>query len=151
MSPDKPNFNPLLDPKCDWAMKNLNLFPIDVNTADMQMILRVPGIGVRSAKRIQAARKVGSLDFAALKRIGVVLKRARYFLIIGGKYLDNVNMSEGFIMQNLIADRTGIPAFTDGYSQLSMFSGTDSDISLLPSYIQPNKALEVAKCLSGEF
>ena len=76
-----PNFNPYLDPKCNWAVNNIHLFPLDVNTAPLHDLLRVPGIGPTSAKRIVVARREGRLGMDELKRIGVVLKRARYFII----------------------------------------------------------------------
>lgn len=80
-----PDFNPVLDPKCNWAVNHMELFPVEINRVSYEMLLRVPGIGVKSAKRIVAARKTGSLDFSDLKRIGVVLKRAQYFLTLQGK------------------------------------------------------------------
>lgn len=104
LSSKNPDFDPLLDPKCNWAMRNLHLFPVEINTAPYEMLLRVPGIGVKSAMRIRSARRVRSLDFDALKKIGVVLKRARFFILCGGKYMDNLKINESFIMQNLLAD-----------------------------------------------
>ena len=74
LSEDKPNFNSLLDPKCDWAIRHLENFPVEINNADYSMLLRVPGIGVKSARRIISARKHTKLDFSDLKKIGVVLK-----------------------------------------------------------------------------
>ena len=79
-----PSFNPLLDPKCNWALNHLEEFPVEVNTAPLERLLRVPGIGVRSAQRISAARRDRSLDFDGLRRIGVVLKRAQYFITCCG-------------------------------------------------------------------
>ena len=73
--------DPLLDPKLAWALRNPGFFPIDLNTASYEMILRVPGIGVRSAKLIVANRRFGSITFSHLKRMGVALNRARYFII----------------------------------------------------------------------
>ena len=81
LNPETPNFNPFLDPKCNWAINNFHLFPCDVNLASHNELLRVPGIGPTSAKRIVSARKTGRLSLDALKRIGVVLKRARFFII----------------------------------------------------------------------
>lgn len=104
LSEKNPNFDPLIDPKCNWALRNMHLFPVEVNTAPYEMLLRVPGIGVKSAKRIRAARRLHTLDFDALRRIGVVLKRARLFVVCSGRYMDNLKISEGFIMQNLIGD-----------------------------------------------
>jgi len=84
-----PSFNPYLDPKCNWAVRHPECFPVDVNRAPYAMLLRVPGIGVNSARRIAAARRVGKLDFAGLKKLGVVLKRAQYFLAPAGAPLDS--------------------------------------------------------------
>lgn len=75
-----PNFNTMLDPKCDWALRNIDFFPIEVNTAGYYTLLRVPGIGVTSAKKIITARREHKLNFDTLKKLGVVLKRARYFI-----------------------------------------------------------------------
>ena len=80
LSDKNPNFNPYLDPKCNWAVQNMQFFPVDVNTASIAALLRVPGIGPISAQRIVAARKSGKLDQIALKRLGVVWKRAQYFI-----------------------------------------------------------------------
>ena len=81
LSDATPNFNPYLDPKCNWAINNLHFFPVDVNAANKATLLRVPGIGPTSALRIIQARKTGKLGLAELKAIGVVLKRAQYFII----------------------------------------------------------------------
>ncbi len=83
LSEQTPNFNPYLDPKCNWAVHNMQFFPVDVNTASLAELLRVPGIGPTSARRIVTARKNSRLDLTALKRIGVVLKRAQYFIRTG--------------------------------------------------------------------
>ncbi len=80
LSPEAPSLNPYLDPKCNWAINHLEQFPVDVNRAEPEELLRVPGIGPLSARRIVAARKNGKLGMAELKNIGVVLKRAQYFI-----------------------------------------------------------------------
>lgn len=80
LNEQNPNFNTMLDPKCDWALRNLEHFPVEVNTAGYYTLLRVPGIGVNSAKRIITARREHKLNFDTLKKLGVVLKRARYFI-----------------------------------------------------------------------
>lgn len=80
LSPEAPNFNPYLDPKCNWALNNMQEFPVDVNRASLETLLRVPGIGPTSARRILVARRNGHLGLAQLKRMGVVLKRAQYFI-----------------------------------------------------------------------
>ena len=81
---DNPNFNPYLDPKCNWAVQHYGLFPVDVNRAPFEMLLRVPGIGPKSARRIWRARKQAALGLDELKRMGVVLKRAQYFITCRG-------------------------------------------------------------------
>ena len=85
LSEARPNLNVLFDPKCDWALRHLEEFPVEINRASYQTLLRVPGIGVKSAQRIVKARRLGSLDFPDLKRIGVVLKRALYFITCRGR------------------------------------------------------------------
>ena len=117
----QPDFNILLDPKCDWAIKNLQHFPVEVNRADYAMLLRVPGIGVRSAQRILSARRVGTLDFSDLKKLGAVMKRARYFITCKGKYYDGLKMDRDFITQNLLGDRTLVPSIDTGYRQTTLF------------------------------
>lgn len=111
-----PDFDMALDPKSDWALKNLHLFPVEINKADYNMLLRVPGIGVRSAKRIVAARKVSSLNYDVLKKIGVVLKRAKYFITCQGKYYGECKFDNIQIRQQLLP----VPKTDDG--QLSLFS-----------------------------
>lgn len=103
LNEQNPNFNTLLDPKCDWALRHLEQFPVEVNQADYGTLLRVPGIGVISAKRILRARKDCHLQFEHLKKLGVVLKRARYFITCNGKYYDTISkFNDGFISENLI-------------------------------------------------
>jgi predicted DNA-binding helix-hairpin-helix protein len=82
---EHPDFNPLLDPKCNWAVNHMEHFPVEINSAPYEMLLRVPGIGVKSAMRIRSARRQQKLDFDGLKKLGVVLKRARYFIVCNGK------------------------------------------------------------------
>jgi len=85
-----PMLNLNLDPKCNWALNNIHMFPIEVNTADYYELLRVPGIGPTSAERIVAARRTATLDFSNLKKLGIVLKRAKYFITCSGKMLERV-------------------------------------------------------------
>lgn len=114
-----PDFDVALDPKCDWALKNLHLFPIEINTASFEMLLRIPGVGVTSAQRILAARKVSSIDYTALKKLGVVLKRARFFITCRGKYQGLADMNELFIRESLVKlENTRTPS---PYEQISMF------------------------------
>lgn len=96
-----PDLDPLLDPKCQWALRHLDQFPVEINRADKETLLRVPGIGVKSALRILTARRASSLTFDALKKLGVVLKRAVYFITCNGKMADAVRFSPAFIYSNL--------------------------------------------------
>ena len=75
-----PSLDPLLDPKCNWALNHLDQFPVEVNRADKELLLRIPGVGLKSTQRILTARRAGPLSFEDLKKIGVVLKRAAYFI-----------------------------------------------------------------------
>ncbi|MDO4890523.1 MAG: putative DNA modification/repair radical SAM protein [Coriobacteriaceae bacterium] len=84
---DRPFLDPGIDPKADWALRNLGRFPIEVNRATKRELLRVPGIGVKGAQVILRARKHHSLDEAALAKMGIALNRARFFLTCNGKYL----------------------------------------------------------------
>lgn len=123
LSEDKPNFNILLDPKADWALRHLEQFPVEINRADYQTILRVPGIGVKSAQRIVRARKNGSLSFEDLKKIGVTLKRALYFITCNGRMMYPTKLEEDYITRNLISNKEKLPFDRDGmtYRQLSLF------------------------------
>lgn len=102
LTPDNPNLDKNLDPKCMWALRHRELFPVEINRAPYEMILRIPGVGVRSALRITRLRKQGNLSFDTLKRLGVVLKRARYFMTVNGRYygergLDDINLKDRLI------------------------------------------------------
>ena len=116
-----PDLNPLVDPKCGWALRHMEFFPIEVNRAPYEMLLRVPGIGVRSAKRILIARRAGKLDFAALKKLGVVLKRAQYFLTCSGKMIPGLRVTPESAMRAL-AEPEGLALMRDSSEQLSFFS-----------------------------
>lgn len=123
LSEERPDFNIYLDPKCDWALRHLEQFPVEINSAPYQTLLRVPGIGYKSAQRIVAARRQNRLDFPDLKRIGVVLKRALYFITCSGRMMYHTKLDEDYICANLMADRTQIPKDLRncGYKQLSLF------------------------------
>lgn len=123
LSEDRPNFNVLLDPKADWALRHLELFPVEVNRADYRVLLRVPGIGVKSARRIVAARRNGNLRFEDLKKIGVVLKRALYFITCSGRMMYPTKLEEDYITRNLLSAKEKLPFDRDGatYRQLSLF------------------------------
>ena len=136
LSEDRPDFNIFLDPKCDWAIRHLEFFPVEVLTADYHTLLRVPGIGVKSAQRIIKARRNGSLNFNDLKKIGVVLKRALYFITCSGKMMYRTKLEENYICQNLIADKTQIPREIreSGYQQISLFdTGLEENLCISSS------------------
>ncbi len=119
-----PNFNVLLDPKCDWAIRHLEQFPVEVNKAGYEMLLRVPGVGVKSALRIVKARRMGNVKFEDLKRMGVVLKRAVYFLTCNGRMMyPSVKIDEDYITRNLLNVGERLPDSVTGlsYRQLSLF------------------------------
>jgi len=120
---NRPNFNVLLDPKEDWALRHLECFPVEVNRADYQTLLRVPGIGVKSAQRIVKARRSANLRFEDLKKIGVVLKRALYFITCQGRMMYNTRIEEDYITRNLLSVKEKLPAEAGGmsYQQLSLF------------------------------
>lgn len=123
LSESRPNFNVLLDPKADWALRHLELFPVEVNRADYQMLLRIPGVGVKSAQRIVRARRSASLKFEDLKKIGVVLKRALYFITCNGRMMYHTKLEENYITRNLLTVKERLPFDRDGitYKQLSLF------------------------------
>lgn len=123
LSEEEPNFNVLFDPKCNWALKHLEYFPVEVNRADYKTLLRVPGIGYKSASRIVKARRLGTLTYEDLKKMGVVLKRAVYFITCEGKMMYPVKFTEESIARNLLASGERLPkeVIHMGYQQLSLF------------------------------
>lgn len=126
LSESRPNFNVFLDPKCDWALGHMEQFPVEINTADYNTLLRVPGIGVKSAGRIIKARRTGTLDFMHLKKIGVVLKRALYFITCNGKMMyDFLKVEEDFITRRMVGEEkeimSGFEQKAISYKQLSLF------------------------------
>ncbi len=106
---DQPNLNVQIDPNCNWALNHLEQFPVEVEKADYHTLLRVPGIGVKSAKRIVTARRMGSLDYASLKKFGVVLKRAMYFITCHGKMMMPIRLEQSFILTNLLGLNEKLP------------------------------------------
>lgn len=125
LSKRQQNFNLLLDPKCDWAVRHLETFPVEVMTADYYQLLRVPGLGVNSARRICRARRYGGLRFEDLKKMGVVLKRAMYFITCQGRVYMPFRMDERFITTNLLGLKERLPENVvrsgDTFRQLNLF------------------------------
>lgn len=125
LSEKRPFFNTFLAPKCDWALGHLEDFPVEINKADYNTLLRVPGIGVKSAGRIVRARKSGSLDFNSLKTIGVVLKRAVFFITCNGKMMyDFLKVDEDYITRSLVTNEGDVMRGFGAditYKQLTLF------------------------------
>ena len=154
-----PNFNPLLDPKCNWAINHPEFFPIEINSAPYEKLLRVPGIGVTGAKRIISARRVSKLDFPDLKKIGVTLKRAQYFVTCNGKSQLGLHLGDGSAAYALISQQ-GFEALNSGtlsaFSEIqTSFFSNNSKLSelgragLLPPPDFTSRE-DVVKCLTGQ-
>ena len=125
-----PFFNVFLDPKEDWAVRHLEVFPVEIRTASRNLLLRVPGIGVTSAERILAARRTAKLTFDDLKKLGVVLKRALYFITCGGKMMYPTKLEEDYIVRNLTNPKDRVMFGQDGmtYRQLSLFDDQNENV-----------------------
>ena len=133
-----PNFNPFVDPKCSWALAHLDSFPVDVNTAPYETLLRVPGIGVKSAQRIIKARRAGPLNFDGLKKLGVVMKRAQYFILCSGRGMEGLKISHDSILRGLLSDRRMQLMEGSSGEQLSLFDDTTVTRG------------DIIKCLTGQ-
>ena len=132
-----PNFNLLIDPKCNWALNNYGFFPVEINTANYETLLRVPGLGVISVRKIIKARRMGTLDFTDLKKMGVVLKRAQYFITCRGKAAVGLSLNPEAILRGLLSERSWELAESP-MEQLSLFD--------------EGKVLkeDMVKCLTGQ-
>lgn len=142
------SFNPYVDPKCNWAINHMELFPMEVNRAPYDDLLRVPGIGVTSAKRITSTRRTTSLSFDGLKKLGVVLKRAQYFITCGGKIAEGLKITQDAVLRSLMSEKAlgmyhqNLPAQSAWEpEQLSLFE-------------QPGQTAlsqeDIRKCLTGQ-
>lgn len=99
------SFHPCVDPKCNWAMNHMDRFPMEINRASYDELLRVPGIGVTSARRIMTARRTASLSFPDLKKLGIVLKRAQYFITCRDKIAEGLKISQDGVLRALMSER----------------------------------------------
>lgn len=124
-----------MDPKCRWAIDNIEKFPVEINTADYETILKVPGIGVRSAQRIVKARMVGRLNFDILKKMGIVLKRAKYFITCDGKMLEKTN-------PEILNIKLSENKINEAFQQLSLYD-------FLNPAKKPDRE-DFTKCITGE-
>jgi len=105
-----------MDPKCHWALNHLEHFPVEINRADYMTLLRVPGIGQTSAARIVAARRLGKLGFDHLKKMGIVMKRAKYFITCGGKMFERTQMVPEVLEMKLTENK-----IDEQYAQIGLF------------------------------
>ena len=101
-----PNFSNIIDPKSDWALRHKEIFPLEINRAPYELLLRVPGLGVKSARKIVMARRHTVLRFEDLKKMRVSMKRAKYFITCAGRTYDNLWIREELITPRLLADNT---------------------------------------------
>ena len=125
LSPAYPDLDPLMDPKCTWALRHMECFPVEVMKADYGTLLRVPGIGPKAAERIVKARRTDKLSFDALKRMGVVLKRAHYFILCCGKQMFRLRMEAQFISHELLAmdrEKNWKAMHASQYTQMNLFT-----------------------------
>ncbi len=116
LTPENPNFDEELDPKCTWALRHRELFPVEINRASYEMLLRVPGIGVKSALRIVRMRRYGNLSFANVSRLGIVMKRARYFMTVNGRYYGETDIDQEHLRGRLISKKA-----VEAVRQMSLF------------------------------
>ena len=126
------SFSNIVDPKCEWALRHLELFPVEINTAPYEMIMRIPGIGIKSALKIVRSRSIRCLSFEDLKKMRISMKRAKYFCTCSGRTYNNLWLRQELITPMLLSDNN-----TGGYGQLSLFDNI------------PTKE-DKAKCLTGE-
>lgn len=135
------SFDPLLDPKCNWAVNHPEVFPVEINKAPYEMLLRVPGIGVKSANKICAARKTAKLDFDDLKKLGVVLKRAQYFILCCGRQQYGLVITPTAVMRQLMSAST--VKKLDGFRDMEQ-------LSLFDDKPQQPTIEDYRKCLTGQ-
>lgn len=148
------NLDVNVDPKTQWALSHMEFFPVEINRASYEMLLRIPGIGLTSAKRIVRARKLSSLTYEGLKKMGIVLIRAKHFILVGGKYYGNFAMKPELIYEAISEKKDQI--------QLSLFGEIDRSLSLSNpgedpvlkkasiSQLITDKAI-IARSLGGDF
>lgn len=134
LSESHPNFNSYIDPKCDWALQHLGEFPVEINKAAKAQLLRIPGVGPRSVERILRARRSTLLDFKDIARMGVVMKRARYFITCNGRTDDLFRQDEDYIVSQLMGAerRHALQISQSGlYRQLSLFDDNNENYAPL--------------------
>lgn len=148
------NFDLNFDPKTGWALSNLNEFPVEINKAPYETLLRIPGIGVTSALKILKIRRVHKLDFDDLKKLRIVLKRARYFITCNGKYYGDTLFNNDSIKFNILKQEYSSKKLVHD-NQISFFDSYDTDLSnshniLLPKAKLPSISDKISS-LYGQF
>jgi len=123
---DHPNFHPLVDPKCSWALNHPEFFPVEINRASQEELLRVPGIGPIGVRKILQTRRFTAVDFEGLRRLGVVLKRAQYFITCNGRSLDGLRVTPDRALADLLS-RQGMKELPD-----NLKPGLGEQLSFLP-------------------
>lgn len=126
--PEGENLSKEYDPKCAWALRNMHLFPVEINTAPLETLLRVPGIGAKGAYRITEARRFAALDFDNLAKMHIVLKRAKHFITCKGKFYGSDSYKS--VQTSLLLAENG-----EVSEQLSMFSDSSTALSALTGEI----------------
>jgi predicted DNA-binding helix-hairpin-helix protein len=141
---EKENLDIDVDPKCAWALKNIHLFPVEVNSAPLEVLLRVPGIGVRNAHKILQARRFGSLAFEDLLKMKVALKRAKHFITCKGKYYGS---KKTYALRGLLCEaETG-----ENAQQLNLFSSVNAYMGApFSPFIQLSTPQNAQLALTGE-
>ena len=118
---DNPNFNILIDPKADYALRHMDEFPKEINKASYYDLLKIPGIGPKSARKIISSRKYFNIELKKIKKMGISIKRAKYFILCNGKYFtDSKIFNKKFIESNLVLENKG--EITGNSVQLSLFN-----------------------------
>ena len=135
------NFDLNFDPKTYWALNNFNEFPIEINKASYETLLRIPGIGVTSARRIIKTRRVCRLTYEDLKRLGIVLKRAKYFITCSGKYYGDVAFDDYRIKKKLLSQNT--KKNSPEPNQISFFDDYNNDNSTSSGIILPSTNINI--------
>ncbi|MDR2606086.1 MAG: putative DNA modification/repair radical SAM protein [Oscillospiraceae bacterium] len=133
LSEDDPNFNQAIDPKCHWALRHMEYFPVEINTASLEELLRVPGLGVTGCKRIVTARRTRLLDFEDLPKMRISLKRAQYFITCKGRIMNGLRLNPDSILRGLMSEDAIKRSYMPEAVQLSLFDQT-----------------EYEKCLTGQ-
>lgn len=128
LNDQNPNFDINFDPKTTYALNNLSLFPVEINKAPYEMLIRIPGIGIKGARKIISARRIGPLDFHDLKKLGIVIKRAQYFIICKGKYYGSVDFDD-LKIRNALQPKFDLNAIDSDIEQLNFFSKIDEPIT----------------------